>query len=63
MHVQPGPVTSACARRPDGSVLIHLEHTTGSTEVRVDADWVKAFIAQLQEVTGGIVVPQPTIPG
>lgn len=61
MNVQPGPVLSACKKLPDGQhVLIHFEHTTGATSLVVDNDFAKGLIAQLQEVTGGIVVPVQT---
>lgn len=59
MHIQSGPVTSACARMKDGSVAIHFEHATGSTDLRVPLDFAIGLIAQLQEVTGGIVVAGP----
>lgn len=63
MHVQSGlPVTSACRSMNDGKhVNIHFEHTAGSTSLIVPIDFAKGLITQLQEVTGGIVVPNPTV--
>lgn len=56
MNVQPGPVTSRCVNIDGRLVAIHFEHSTGSTQLIVPLDFAKGLIAQLQEVTGGIVV-------
>lgn len=63
MNVRPGPLLSACRKREDGMIVIHFEHTTGATGFIVDSKFVETLIAQLQEVTGGIVVAKPIIPG
>lgn len=63
MHVQPGPITSAAKRLPDGVIVLHFEHATGATTLVCPPDFVKGLINQLQEVTGGLVVPTPIIPG
>lgn len=57
MHVRPGPITSKCKRLDADVVLIHFEHCTGSTSLPVPIDFAKGLIAQLQEVTGGLVIP------
>jgi hypothetical protein len=57
MHVQPGPMSSICRRLPDGNVVVHIEHTTGATILPMTQAFAKGLLAQLQEATGGIVVP------
>ena len=57
MHVQPGPMTTACGVMPDGTIVLRIEHATGSTMLPMDVEFAKGLINQLQQVTGGLVVP------
>lgn len=60
MHVQPSPISVKATRLPDGNVVLHLEHATGATILPMTQEFAKSLIAQLQQATGGLVVPPST---